>query len=403
MHRNGLEDEADFKPNPGTVIAGRYLVISYLGEGMFSRVYECIDQIDESEQHVAIKVVRNDKSCLEAGLGEIRVLARMAQLFNSQGSSPPYARMRDYFYHKEHLFIVTDLLGCSLFRFNETVGVNPSDFFIPSRLAFIAFQLLTGLEVMHKSKLVHCDIKPDNVCFSSISQCTVKMIDFGACLCEHDVRNSYTQSRWYRAPEVMLGMQHDDKIDMWSLGCMMAELLLGYPVFQGDSVAKVLAAQHAVLGPYPPSLRRRIPEHPASAYFSPDYNLYEINPPGRRSGVYMVRPARPTLQELMPTVDPLAIEFISFLLDYDPVTRPGATEALQHPFITIHTPHMLVRQAAAASDGQASAVSDQTQTHGSQIEITPSSASQQQDTHARTASTPERLHESQRLWSHRCS
>ena len=85
VHRNGLEDEADFKPNPGTVIAGRYLVISYLGEGMFSRVYECIDQIDESEQHVAIKVVRNDKSCLEAGLGEIRVLARMAQLFNSQG------------------------------------------------------------------------------------------------------------------------------------------------------------------------------------------------------------------------------------------------------------------------------------------------------------------------------
>jgi serine/threonine protein kinase len=66
-----------------------------------------------------------------------------------------------------------------------------------------------------------------------------------------DCHNSYVQSRWYRAPEVMLGLPWDGKVDVWGVGCILAELLLGRPIFYGQSIALVLAAQATVLGPPP--------------------------------------------------------------------------------------------------------------------------------------------------------
>lgn len=306
-----------------------------LGEGSFSRVFECVDQQDPKENLVAVKVVRNDKGCLDAGLGEIRVLARLQQLHDAD-TSPPYARLLNYFYYKEHLHIVLELLGSSLLRFNQAMGGEPSEYYNPNRLAFLSFQLLTGLKLMHRAKLIHCDVKPDNVCFASISRCTVKMIDFGACMCENDTLNSYVQSRWYRAPEVMLGIVFDEKIDMWSLGCLLAEMLLGFPLFYGASVPKVLAAQQAVLGPLPSAVRSRIPITIARAYFSGDSSLYEVDPPGKPSGVYGVRPMSTTLSQLLPTTDQTTIDFIDSLLQYDPAARPSAEQALQHPFITVN-------------------------------------------------------------------
>jgi serine/threonine protein kinase len=319
--------------------------MSSLGEGSFSRVFECVDQQDPKENLVAVKVVRNDKGCLDAGLGEIRVLARLQQLHDAD-TSPPYARLLNYFYYKEHLHIVLELLGSSLLRFNQAMGGEPSEYYNPNRLAFLSFQLLTGLKLMHRAKLIHCDVKPDNVCFASISRCTVKMIDFGACMCENDTLNSYVQSRWYRAPEVMLGIPYDEKIDIWSLGCLLAEMLLGYPIFHGASVPRVLASQHAVLGPYPAEQRSKMPDTIAKAYFSGDGSLYEVDPPGKSPGVHYVRPVSTTLSEILPTNDQLLIDFISSLLNFDPVARPSAEQALQHPFITVN---MSLRQSESNS------------------------------------------------------
>ena len=78
-----------------------------------------------------------------------------------------------------------------------------------------------------------------------------QIIDFGSAVMQCDCHNSYVQSRWYRAPEVMLGLPWDGKVDVWGLGCIVAELLLGRPIFHGPSIALVLAAQAAVLGPPP--------------------------------------------------------------------------------------------------------------------------------------------------------
>ena len=178
------------------------------------------------------------------------------------------------------------------------------------------------------------------------------------------------QSRWYRAPEVMLGMEHDEKIDVWSLGCLIAELLMGVPLFQGATVAQVLAAQQAVVGPYPPSMISRLEEDAVKPYLRPDHLPYEINPPGMPRGVYALHPMPQSLSELLPTTDELTLDFIASLLKHDPAQRPTVEEALRHPFITTN----VEGSGRGSLHGSTSRESNRAQP--SQIEPTPSPAAQ---------------------------
>lgn len=110
----------------------------------------------------------------------------------------------------------------------------------------------------------------------SASRQMFKLIDFGAATLEFDCRNSYVQSRWYRAPEVMLGVPWGDKVDVWSLGCVLVELIVGRPIFYGPSVEFVLAAQAAVLGDIPDKLLRA--SSLLRTYYTPDRQLFTVDP-----------------------------------------------------------------------------------------------------------------------------
>jgi len=333
---NGLEDARELLVAVGTILVGRYRVVAVIGKGSFSRVFQCLDL--RLKVMVSVKVLRNDKDCLDAGLGEVKILALLAK--HNQNGERPLVRLRDYFYYKEHLLIVTELLRDSLFQFYKYIDATSerglTAYFTPPTIAAIAYQMLQGLELIHNVGLVHCDIKPENVCLVSASRKLIKIIDFGSCVCGHDTRNSYVQSRWYRAPEVMLGIRWDTKVDMWSLGCLLAELLLGYPLFHGGTVAAVLAAQQAVLGAHPPMLHERCPKDTHRMYFTPRNQLYTVDPPGKPPGVYAIVSTPMPLEKLLPSEDAPMLSFISSLLRYDPNERPTAATALQHPFITAH-------------------------------------------------------------------
>lgn len=96
-------------------------------------------------------------------------------------------------------------------------------------------QILDSLSVLRDASIIHCDLKPENILLSNATSGEIKLIDFGSACFESRTVYSYIQSRFYRSPEVVLGSSYNVSIDMWSLGCVAAELFLGLPLFPGSS------------------------------------------------------------------------------------------------------------------------------------------------------------------------
>jgi len=342
---NGLEDSSELPLSVGTVIAQRYRVVAFIGKGSFSRVVQCLDLCNK--KMVSVKVLRNDKDCMDQGLGEVRLLALIAR--NRDGHADlPLLQLLDYFYYKEHLFIVTELLRDSLFNFyrylNATqplphsgsaeAGTHSSGaalYFKLDTIAKLAAQLLEGLAFLHSLNITHCDVKPENVCIVSASKREFKLIDFGSAVMHSDCHNSYVQSRWYRAPEVMLGLPWDGKVDVWGVGCILAELLIGQPVFHGGSVELVLAAHAAVLGPHPKHMMTN--SELAHLYFTPDGQVYSIEPAGEKRAGIMMPQKNVNLKSLTKVEDKGFLSFLKSLLSIDPEQRPTAEEALSDPWL----------------------------------------------------------------------
>jgi len=239
--RNQLEDSVNFPHDVGTAIAQRYEVTSRLGSGSFSHAVQCKEAA--SGKSVCIKIVRNNKDFVDQSLGEIKILQYLNQL--DGGDEHHILRLEDYFYYKEHLFLVTELLRDNLYVLYRYV----ESYFTLPRIRSIARQTLRALAFLHRHSVYHCDLKPENILLSSFSRCQVKVIDFGSSCFATDSHSSYVQSRSYRAPEVVLGVPYNAKIDVWSLGCVLAELSARRVLFVHDSVGKRASHRAACASP----------------------------------------------------------------------------------------------------------------------------------------------------------
>ena len=208
-----------------------YRVLDLLGKGTFGQVAKC--QPAGQSQKLALKVVKNRPAYKHQGVVEVRIL----HLLRAARFPPAYqehaVRMLDFFIFRSHLCIVFELLGASLY---ELLKQNQQHGLTLSSVRLLTEQLLEAMVLMRQAGIIHCDMKPENVLLTRQLTPSVKLIDFGsACFDRHTVF-SYIQSRYYRAPEVLLGLTpYDSAIDMWSLGCICAELIVGHPLFPGNS------------------------------------------------------------------------------------------------------------------------------------------------------------------------
>jgi serine/threonine protein kinase len=157
----------------------------------------------------------------------------------------------------------------------------------------------------------------------------VKVIDFGSSCFTTDSLSSYVQSRCYRAPEVVLGLKYDGRIDVWSLGAILPELVSGNVLFQADSAAAMLARMAAILGPFPASMLHG--GRHTCRFVSKHGVFYETEAETGRIMYHF--PRRTELKRFLGTEDPLFFDFITRCLTLDPAQRPTAAELLQHPFI----------------------------------------------------------------------
>lgn len=189
-------------------------------------------------------------------------------------------------------------------------------------------QILSALVLLHGKKVIHCDLKPENILLSHPLRSEIRVIDFGSSCFEHEKVYTYIQSRFYRSPEVILGMSYGMPIDMWSVGCILAELYTGYPIFPGENEQEQLACIMEVFGPpekhlIDKSTRKKL------FFDSMGKPRLTVSSKGRRR-----RPSSKDLRQTLKCDDEAFLDFIARCLRWDPARRLNPIDALHHEFIT---------------------------------------------------------------------
>ena len=195
-------------------------ILKVLGKGSFGQVLKCFDHRNGTQ--IALKIVRNEKRFTRQAAEEIRILEHLRR--QDRDGSHNVVHLLEHFSFRNHVCITFELLSMNLY---ELIKKNKFRGFSLLLVRKFAHSILQCLELLHRDRIIHCDLKPENVLLKQQGRSGIKVIDFGSSCYEHQRVYTYIQSRFYRAPEVVLGAKYATPIDIWSFGCILAELLTG--------------------------------------------------------------------------------------------------------------------------------------------------------------------------------
>ncbi|XP_061166876.1 homeodomain-interacting protein kinase 2-like isoform X2 [Saccostrea echinata] len=352
-----------------------YEVLEFLGRGTFGQVVKCWKK--GTNEIVAIKILKNHPSYARQGQIEVSILTRLS---HENADEFNFVRAYECFQHKNHTCLVFEMLEQNLYDFLKQNKFQP----LPLKyIRPITQQVLTALLKLKSLHLIHADLKPENIMLTDPIRMPykVKVIDFGsASHVSKAVCSTYLQSRYYRAPEILLGLPFCEAIDMWSLGCVIAELFLGWPLYPGSSEydqiryisqTQGLPAEH-MLSAATKTTRFFIRENTDSNYpfwrlKTPEEHEGETKIKSKEARKYIFNCLDDMAQINVPTdLDGSELmaekvdrkEFIDLLkrmltLDQERRITPG--EALNHPFITMahlieYAPCNMFKQSLSAMD-----------------------------------------------------
>ncbi|XP_067095140.1 homeodomain-interacting protein kinase 1 isoform X2 [Osmerus mordax] len=211
-------------------VSNSYEVLEFLGRGTFGQVAKCWKR--GTNEIVAIKILKNHPSYARQGQIEVSILSRLS---TENADEFNFVRSYECFQHKNHTCLVFEMLEQNLYDFLKHSKFSP---LLLKSIRPVLQQVSTALMKLKSLGLIHADLKPENIMLvDPLRQpYRVKVIDFGsASHVSKAVCSTYLQSRYYRAPEIILGLPFCEAIDMWSLGCVIAELFLGWPLYPGAS------------------------------------------------------------------------------------------------------------------------------------------------------------------------
>jgi len=300
-----------------TVKDGRYLLLRLIGRGSFGHVVEAYDL--RLREKVAVKIISKH---LHSYFHEVKTVMLLNRVDTQRGY---IVRILDYFVESRQGYIVFEHLEKTLLQVLRDTGMTGLPL---NDLRKVAWQLLMGLTLLSLPglRIVHCDLKPDNIMLKRADRWGLKIIDFGSACQNGGETYRYIQSRFYRAPEVFLQVQpYTHAVDLWSVACVLVELYTGKVLFPGRKKREVFARIVQLKGLPPMHMIHASPR--TCSYFSctRDCREYRLKQPieGRR-----------TLPDIIGS-DPKNAAFLSLLeglLQYDPAKRITALEALRHPF-----------------------------------------------------------------------
>ncbi|KAL2763219.1 dual specificity tyrosine-phosphorylation-regulated kinase 1B isoform p65 [Daubentonia madagascariensis] len=297
------DDNHDYIVRSGERWLERYEIDSLIGKGSFGQVVKAYDH--QTQELVAIKIIKNKKAFLNQAQIELRLL----ELMNQHDTEMKYyiVHLKRHFMFRNHLCLVFELLSYNLYDLLRNTHFRGVSLNLTRKLAQ---QLCTALLFLATPELsiIHCDLKPENILLCNPKRSAIKIVDFGSS-CQLGQRiYQYIQSRFYRSPEVLLGTPYDLAIDMWSLGCILVEMHTGEPLFSGSNEVDQMNRIVEVLGIPPAPMLDQAPK--ARKYFE--------RLPG---GGWTLRRTKELRKDL-----------VLRMLEYEPAARISPLGALQHGF-----------------------------------------------------------------------
>ncbi|XP_055852610.1 mitogen-activated protein kinase ERK-A [Episyrphus balteatus] len=293
-------------------VGPRYKDLAYIGEGAYGMVVSALDTLTNTK--VAIKKISpfEHQTYCQRTLREIKILTR----FRHENIIDIRDILRvDSIEQMKDVYIVQCLMETDLYKLLKTQRLSND------HICYFLYQILRGLKYIHSANVLHRDLKPSNLLLNTT--CDLKICDFGLARVadpEHDhtgFLTEYVATRWYRAPEIMLNSKgYTKSIDMWSVGCILAEMLSNRPIFPGKHYLDQLNHILGVLG-------------------SPSQEDLECIINDKARNYLESLPFKPKVPwvRLFHSADQLALDLLGKMLTFNPHNRITVEEALAHPYL----------------------------------------------------------------------
>ena len=290
----------------------KYQILKVIGDGTYGKVYAGVNK--ETNEKVAIKILKNKMSSWEECVlqNEVRFLGKL----NNENIVKLLEVNREQNNEVSYIF---ELCDCNLFEFIEKHRKQKM-FISEAKVRNIIYQITCGIKYLHSKNIMHRDLKPENI-LMILNNNLVKIADFGTAKEIPDFKDNsltdYVCTRWYRAPECTLkSNSYNEKIDIWAIGCIMAELYTLKPIFPGidefDQLNKIIK----ITG-------------------TPEFNDW---PEGfallQKNNMRMPNYNKGNLKETVFNANEEAIDFLESIFELNPERRPSASELLKHPYFT---------------------------------------------------------------------
>ncbi|XP_022771530.1 serine/threonine-protein kinase MHK-like isoform X8 [Durio zibethinus] len=292
----------------------RYKILEELGDGTCGSVFKAFNT--ETFEIVAVKKMKRKfyfwEECMN--LGEVKALRKL--------NHPNIVKLKEVVRENNELFFIFEYMEHNLYQIMRERQRPFSEGEIRSFMS----QMLQGLAHMHRHGYFHRDLKPENLL---VTKDVLKIADFGLAreVSSMPPYTEYVSTRWYRAPEVLLqSSSYTPAIDMWAVGAILAELFTSYPIFPGESEIDQLYKICCVLG-------------------APDWtSLPEATNISRLINISYSEILPTNISDIIPNASSEAVDLVMQLCSWDPLRRPTADQALQHPFFNVHAcvPHPLL-------------------------------------------------------------
>ncbi|KAL7670839.1 hypothetical protein ACOME3_005758 [Neoechinorhynchus agilis] len=289
----------------------RYINLRYIGEGAYGMVVSAFDQ--ESNERIAIKAISpfSHQIYCQRTLREIRILSRLKHeniIDVKRVIVPTGPDVKD-------IYMIQTLMETDLYKLLRTQRLTNE------HVCYFLYQILRGLKYIHSANVIHRDLKPNNLLLNK--NCDLKICDFGLARIADPTRDhcgiltEYVATRWYRAPEIMLQSKgYDRHIDLWSVGCIMAEMITNKPLFPGRHYLEQISLILQFLG---------TPSEDSLSWIKNDKaRAYLMNLP---------RKEKEPFQTKFTNSSPEALDMLEKLLTFNPSNRITVCEALKHPYL----------------------------------------------------------------------